>query len=77
MISNIPSIEHKLVIVDDKGCSRLLEGEPEAKRSPHPIENILPSYLGMGWRVANMTSFSGSGAVLVLLHREVNVAGRT
>jgi len=63
-------VEQKLIIVKDDGHSFLLVGELETKRPGQPSEDILPSYLNMGWAIVNMTPFSSSGAMMVLLQKQ-------
>lgn len=65
--------EQKLVIVDSSGHSRPLVGELEENRFGKSTEDLLPSYLNMGWQVVSMESFKDTGSILVLLHREQNI----
>lgn len=65
-----PAVEQKMVVVKDDGHSFLLAGDLETKRGCQSTTDILAPLLNIGWRVAEMTPFSGSGSILVLLQRE-------
>lgn len=66
------NVEQRLIIVDADGSSKLLQGDSDIR----PInkdnqEDILPSYISLGWKVLNATPFHESSKILVLIQREL------
>lgn len=66
-----PKLDHKLIIVDEQGHSWLLVGDLEGSRFGKSTEDVLPSYLSVGWRVVKMTAFNDSKRMAVLIEKEV------
>lgn len=72
MIKNEKTIEQKMIIVHTDGSSTLLQGD--ADRRPlnrGDNEDVLPSYISLGWKVMNATAFNESSNILVLIQREM------
>ena len=74
MIKNEKNIEQKLLIVRDDGSSFLLRGDADNRPlNKGSDDELLPSYISLGWKVINATAFNESGSILVLIQREIRV----
>ena len=65
------NLEQRLLIVGSDGSSRLLKGDTDNRPMSKGSEDMLPSYLSLGWRVINTTSFNTTGEILILIQREL------
>jgi hypothetical protein len=72
MIKNEKTIEQKMIIVHSDGSSTLLKGDADNR----PLnrggnEDVLPSYISLGWKAVNATPFNESASILVTIQREL------
>lgn len=63
--------EQRLLIINADGSSRLLNGDADERPLNSGNEDMLPSYLSMGWKVLNATPFHDCSDVLILIQREL------
>ncbi len=67
------SIEQRLFIIDSKGHSQLVAGDPDSKKSSVSSKESLSAHLSLGWLVISVTPYSNSDSLLLLLQRETAV----
>ncbi len=66
-------VEQKLIIVDDDGHSIFLAGDSDKVKGGLAQEDRLPALLSKGWRIVQLVPYSGSGRIMALLQKEVNL----
>ena len=71
MLENEKILEQKMIIVNSDGSSRLLSGDVDSRLLKRDTnEDILPSYISLGWKVVNTTAFNKCSDILVIIQRE-------
>ncbi len=69
-MTNSPTIEQRLFIIDSKGHSQLVAGDPDAKKTTVSSKDGLSAHLSMGWLVISVTPYANTDSLLLLLQRE-------